>query len=169
MMSWFFLIFALFWLSETGQVWGFQEFPGDPLRKWPETLHADVSWSYSELIRIWEQLIFQILVLFWLRELGQIWGFWAFWSCSVDLLCFGASLTETGHIWGCWTLSGECVGVNVKRGRRHISDTLCRVLPYVVRYWDSWAGEDGKLTLFNAVYHVMIKCGYSLLIKQFRD
>ena len=42
-------------------------------------------------------------------------------------------------------------------------------IQYMVRYWDSWACEDRKLTLFNAVYHVMIKCGYSLLIKQFLD
>ena len=32
-------------------------------------------------------LIFLILALFWLSETGQIWGFQAFWSWSVDFLC----------------------------------------------------------------------------------
>ena len=101
-----FLILALFWLSETGQIWGFRAFPGERMegmawnfarwcilttfrtdkfmvtvywfflfwryfdlvkrvkfgvsgyfpenawRKWPEILHADVSWPPSELIRL---------------------------------------------------------------------------------------------------------------------
>ena len=102
-----FLILALFWLSEMGQIWGFRAFPGErmegmawnsacwctlttfrtdqfmatvcgfflfwryfdfvkwvkfgvsrnflenPLRKWPEILHADLSWPLSELVRLW--------------------------------------------------------------------------------------------------------------------
>ena len=78
-----FLILALFWLSETGQIWGFRAFPGERMegmawnfaryfdlvkrvkfrvsghfpkkawRKWPEILHADVSWPSSELISLW--------------------------------------------------------------------------------------------------------------------
>ena len=47
-----FLILALFWLSETGQIWGFRPFPGEPI-----FLHADVSWSLSKLIRLWSQII----------------------------------------------------------------------------------------------------------------
>ena len=56
-----FLILALFWLSEMGQIWGFWAFPGEsmenPLRKWPEILHADVSWPSLELIRLWFSLL----------------------------------------------------------------------------------------------------------------
>ena len=106
-----FLILALFWLSETGQVWGFWAFPGERIeemawnfapwcilttfrtdkfmatfywffkfwhyfdlvklvkfgvsghfpenawRKWPEILHADVSWQPSELISLWPRSV----------------------------------------------------------------------------------------------------------------
>ena len=45
--------------------------------------------------------IFLILVIFILLcEMGQIWGFRAFWSCSVDFPHYGAPLTQTDHIWG---------------------------------------------------------------------
>ena len=30
-----FLILALFWLSETGQIWGFRAFPGEPMEEMP--------------------------------------------------------------------------------------------------------------------------------------
>ena len=59
-------------------------------------------------------LIFLILMLFWLGEMGKIWGFQAFWSCSVDFPHYGDPLAEIGHIWGFWALSGERVGVNVE-------------------------------------------------------
>ena len=52
-----FLILLLFWLSETDQIWGFQALSGNPLRKWPEILHADVSWILAELIRLWLQFV----------------------------------------------------------------------------------------------------------------
>ena len=58
--------------------------------------------------------IFLILMLFWLSEMGKIWGLQAFWSCSVDFPHYGDPLAEIGHIWGFWALSGECVGVNVE-------------------------------------------------------
>ena len=50
-----FLILVLFWLSETGQIWGFQAFSGNPIEEWPEILHADVAWPLTELIRLWLQ------------------------------------------------------------------------------------------------------------------
>ena len=62
-----FLILALFWLSETGQIWGSGHFLENAWREWPEILHADVSWPPSELISLWPQ--------------------------SVDFLNFGAILT----------------------------------------------------------------------------
>ena len=51
-----FLILVLFWLSEMGQIWGFQALE-NPLRKCPEILHADVYWPLSELIRLWLQFV----------------------------------------------------------------------------------------------------------------
>ena len=52
-----FLILALFWLRETGQIWGFRAFPGERMEKWPEILHADVSWPPSELISLWSRSV----------------------------------------------------------------------------------------------------------------
>ena len=52
-----FLILVLFWLSETGQIWGFQAFSGKHIEEMPEILHADVSWPLSELIRLWLQFV----------------------------------------------------------------------------------------------------------------
>ena len=53
-------------------------------------------------------------MLFWLSETGQIWGFQAFSSCSVDFPHYCDTLAEIGHIWGFWALSGEREGVNVE-------------------------------------------------------
>ena len=53
-------------------------------------------------------------MLFWLSETGKIWGFQAFWSCSVDFPHYGDPLAEIGHIWGFWALAGERVEVNVE-------------------------------------------------------
>ena len=84
---------------------------------------------YPEHLQSWldygsSLLIFLIFMLFWLSEMGQIWIFQAFWSCSVDFPHYGDSLTEIGHILGFWGLSGECVGVNVEGGGG-IFPTLC--------------------------------------------
>ena len=48
-----FLLLAPLWLRETGQIWGFQHFPENAWREWPEILYGDVSWPLSELIRLW--------------------------------------------------------------------------------------------------------------------
>ena len=72
--------------------------------------------------------------------MGQILGFHAFWSCSVDLPHYVDPLAEIGHILGFWPLSGECVGVNVEGGggggggggQRLISDALHGVLSSLV-------------------------------------
>ena len=58
--------------------------------------------------------------------MGQIWGFRAFWSCSVDFPHYDDPLT--GHIWGFWALSGERVGVNIGGGAEAYSHALRRVL-----------------------------------------
>ena len=46
------LILVLFWLRETGQFGISRYFLENLLRKWPEILHADLSWPLSELIRL---------------------------------------------------------------------------------------------------------------------
>ena len=54
-------------------------FPEDSWRQWPEILHVDVSRSPSELFKSKSWSVdFLILALFWLSEMGQIWGFQAF-------------------------------------------------------------------------------------------
>ena len=72
-----FLILALFWLSETGQIWGFRAFPGERME--------GMAWNFCTLMYLdhlqnWlvyghSLLIFIILALFWLSETGEIWGF----------------------------------------------------------------------------------------------
>ena len=92
-----------------------RHFLENPLRKWPEILHADVSRPLSELITLWLQFVnFSNFDAILTSETGKIWGFQAFWSCSVNFLNYGDPLAEIGHIWGFWALSRECVGVNVE-------------------------------------------------------
>ena len=75
-----FLILALFWLSETGQIWGFRAFPGERMEKnglkfcTPMYLDHLQNW----LVHGHGLLIFLVLALFWLSETDQIWGFRAF-------------------------------------------------------------------------------------------
>ena len=90
-----FLILVLFWLSETGQIWGSQAFSGKPIE--------EMAWDFA---------CWCILTTF--SETGQIWGFQAFWSCSVDFPHYCHPLPKIGHIWGFWALSGKRVGVNVE-------------------------------------------------------
>ena len=250
-----FLIFALFWLRETSQIWGFRAFPEERMkgitwncacwcilttfrtdesmvmvcwffefghyfdlvkrvkfgvsvhflenawRDWPEIWSAAVAWPPSEVMGLWLRsgdfshfgailtywnwsnfgspcifwkihwgnglkfcmpmfpvdlqnwfdygyslLIFLILMLFWLSETGQIWGFQAFWSCAVNFPYYGGPLAEIDHIWGFWALTGERVGVKVRGWRRHISDALHQVLSsyklkhrYSPRCWDMYS------------------------------
>ena len=72
----------------------------NPLRKWPGILL--MYHMYLEHLQNWVDyghslFIFLILALFWLCDMGQIWGFWSY---SVAFPHYGAPLTETGHIWG---------------------------------------------------------------------
>ena len=90
---------------------------------------------YPDHIKNWldygySLLIFLILMLFWLSETGQIWGFQAFWSCSVDFPHYGDPLAEIGHMY-VFGVSGhylENVWSKCPGGRRDISDALHRVL-----------------------------------------
>ena len=145
-----FVVLALFWLSETGQIWGFRAFPGERMEGRAWNFHADVSWPPSELIssgsrsvhfcnfgtiltrwngsnlgfpgisqrthggngltygmllypdhlQNWlaygdDLLIFLILVLFWLSETGQIWGFRVF---------SGKPIEEMAWNFACWCI-----------------------------------------------------------------
>ena len=124
-----FLILALFWLRETGQIWVSGHLPENALRKWPGIVHADVSWSPSELLSYgYSLLIFLTSALFWL------WSNLGFPAILVMLCRFSSWCPfdwNWSHILGFWAFSGERVGVNVEGGgggRRHISDTLRGVL-----------------------------------------
>ena len=72
-----FQILALFWLSETGQIWGFRAFPAECMEgiglKYCMLMYLDHLQNW--LVYGHGLLIFQILALFWLSETGQIWGF----------------------------------------------------------------------------------------------
>ena len=126
-----FLILVLFWLSETGQIWGFQAFSGKPIEEmaWNFACWCILTtFSLSELIRLWLQFdlqIFLILMLFWLSETGKIWGFQAFWSCSVDFPHYGDPLAEIGHIWGFWGIIWRTCGSKCRREGGGIFPTLC--------------------------------------------
>ena len=88
-----FLILVPFWLSETGQIWGF---PGISRRTHGGNGLKLCMLIYLEHLLNWSVygyglLIFLILALFWLSETGQIWGFRAFpgermeemaWNCA---------------------------------------------------------------------------------------
>ena len=118
-----FLILVLFWLGETGQIWVFLE---NPLRKWPEILHADVSWLLSELIRLWLQFVkFLILMLFWLSETGKIWGFQAFWSCSVNFPHYGDPLAWNWSYFGFLGIIWRTCGTKYRGEGGGIFPTLC--------------------------------------------
>ena len=93
-----FVILALFWLSEMGQI--YLGFPGISWRThggnglkygmllYPDHLHNWLAYGYS-------LVIFLILVLFWLSETGQIWGFRAF---------SGKPIEEMAWNFACWCI-----------------------------------------------------------------
>ena len=106
---------------------GFRTFPGEPT---DEMACYFACWCIlttfkTEKVMVTVCWFFIILALFWISEMGQIWGFRAFWLCFVDFPHYYDPLTETGHIWGFWVLSGECVGVNVEGIAGGIFPTLC--------------------------------------------
>ena len=70
-------------------------------------------------------LIFVILALFWLSETGQIWGFQAFWSCSVDFPHYGDPLAEIGHILGFLGIIWRTCGSKCRGEGGGIFPTLC--------------------------------------------
>ena len=52
-----FLILALFWLSEGVKFGVSGHFPENAWRKWPEIVHADVSWPPAEQISWWSRSV----------------------------------------------------------------------------------------------------------------
>ena len=74
-----FVILALFDLVKRVKFGVSGHFLENAWRKWPEILHADVSWPPSELISLWLRFVdFCNFGTIWLSETGQIWGFRAF-------------------------------------------------------------------------------------------
>ena len=68
------------------------------LRKLPEILHADVLHHLQNWLDYGHSLlIFLMLVLFSLSEMGQIWGFRAILVMLCDFPHYGALLTEAGR------------------------------------------------------------------------
>ena len=53
-----FVILALFWLSERGQIWGFRAYAGERMEEmaW-KILHDDVSWPPAELFSSWSRSV----------------------------------------------------------------------------------------------------------------
>ena len=105
-----FLILALFWLSENRSNLGF---PGIFRRTHGGNGLKFRILMYLDHLQNWSDYGCS-LMLFWLSETGQIWGFRTFCSCSVYYPHYDEPLAEIGHIWGFWALSGERVGVNVQ-------------------------------------------------------
>ena len=54
---WFFSFWCYFDLVKQVKFGVSRHFLENPLRKWPEILHADVSWPLCELIRLWLQFV----------------------------------------------------------------------------------------------------------------
>ena len=136
---WIYLILALFWLSETGQIWGFRAYPGECIGgnglKFCMLMYLAhfQNWLIYGL-GLW---IYLILALFWLSEMGQIWGFRAYPGeciggnglkfCMLmyldhlqNWLVLGHGLlsfvilalfwlSETGQIWGFRAFPEECM------------------------------------------------------------
>ena len=91
-----FVILALFWLSETGQIWGFRAFPGERMEgmAWNMVCCCILTTFRIDEIMV-TVVIFLILVLFWLSEMGQIWGFQAF---------SGKPIEEMAWNFACWCI-----------------------------------------------------------------
>ena len=86
--GWFFKFWHYFDLVKRVKFGVSGHFLENPLRKWPEILHADVSWSASELKSL--LLIFLILALYWNGSnlgvpviLVMLCGFYSLW-CPFD-------------------------------------------------------------------------------------
>ena len=111
-----FLILALFWLSETGQIWSFQAFSEKPIEEmaWNFACWCILTTFRTDKIMVTVCRFFLFLCYFDLVKQVKFGVFQAFWSCSVDFPHYGDPLAEIGHIWGFWALSGERMEVNVE-------------------------------------------------------
>ena len=91
-----FPILVLFWLSKKDQIWVSGHYPENLWRKWPEILHADVSWPPLELISSWLRSVdFSNFGAILTGETGQIWGFRAF---------SGKLIVELARNFACWCI-----------------------------------------------------------------
>ena len=63
--------------------------------EWPEIVHADVSWTPLEMIRLWSRSVeFPPLVPLWLNETGQIWCFRVFTGKGMKVMAWIFAGTE---------------------------------------------------------------------------
>ena len=87
-----FLILALFWFSETGQICGFWAFP--------QKMHRGNGLKFC-------MLMYPDHLQNWL-DLG--------YALLIFLIMLPLWLSETGHVWCLWALPGERLGVNAEGG-----------------------------------------------------
>ena len=133
-----FLILTSLWLSETGQLPNiFWRTQGRNGLNFGMRMYSDHLQNLSNFVP--GLLIFLIMASFWLRDTGQIWGFWCFssecmggmaWNltCACILTTFSTAyilvrvcwfflimvvfwLSEASQIYSFWAFSWECIGV----------------------------------------------------------
>ena len=81
-----FLILALFWLSGTGQIWGFRSLRGERMER--------ITWNLACWCILYADVPLAALMRLWLR--------------SIDFPNFYPILTSwNGEIWGLWAFPGE--------------------------------------------------------------
>ena len=115
--------FGAIWLSEMGQIWGFQAFPENPLRKWPGILLADESWASSELSELWLQFLdFSNFGTILTSLNGSNWGIFVMLCECSSLWCpFDWNWSYLGFLGIIWRTCGDkCQG-----GSGGIFPTLC--------------------------------------------
>ena len=142
-----------------------RHFLENPLRKWPDIVHADVSWQLSELIRLWLQFVDfsnfdAILTFFWsnmgfpgifvvLCGFSSLW--WPFgwnWSYlgflgSIWRTCGSKCRGEGGGIFPRWVLSSffwSCRPVKASRFRYNWLQLFLAICMLQCRY----IGYDGS-------------------------
>ena len=129
--------------------WVSRHFLENPLRKFLKfcmLMYPDHFQNWLDYGYIWS--IFLILGLFRLSEThGKIWGFQAFWSCSVDFPHYGDPLADIGqNMWGFWRMCGsKCGGEG-----GGIFPTLCVECCLVLILALFWLSETGQIWGFRA-------------------
>ena len=103
-----FVILALFWLSETGQIWGFRAFPGERME--------EMAWNFA-----------------WCILTGQIWGFWVGWVGLWGFLWWAPSAKRKDHhrVSSGWSSVRHCSNTG-------LSSTQYEQIPIILGVWPFW-------------------------------